>query len=127
MPDPTAVYRLYAADGSLLYVGISNQPEIRWQQHALEKRWWPEVAAKDTFWYDDRDTAAAEEMRAIVSEDPRHNKRGPRRAFHALTLRLTGAERELLRREAFERDIPMSEIINEALDEFFARCDEARQ
>ena len=38
----------------------------------------------------------------------------------AITVRLTEGRYERLRREAYERHVPMSEIINEALDGHFA-------
>ena len=37
----------------------------------------------------------------------------------AITIRLTEGRYERLRREAYERHVPMSKIINEALDQHF--------
>lgn len=70
---PTALYRLYDADGTLLYIGISHQPEVRFEQHADRKEWWPLVARREIQWFDDRPTAASAEAAAIRTEDPEHN------------------------------------------------------
>lgn len=68
----TAVYRLYDANDRLLYVGIGYDYLARWKSHA-KKDWWPQVARKDVIWYDNRLTAAWEETKAILTEDPVHN------------------------------------------------------
>jgi predicted transcriptional regulator len=39
---------------------------------------------------------------------------------HAMTIRLDDHRYQQLRREAFVRDIPRSDIIRQALDEYFA-------
>lgn len=67
----TAVYRLYDETGLFLYVGISNDPARRLEQHAAdpEKRhWWWRVDPRQTTveWYPDRPTAKAEETAWIV-------------------------------------------------------------
>ncbi|MFI2761350.1 type II toxin-antitoxin system prevent-host-death family antitoxin [Streptomyces echinatus] len=69
----TALYRLYDADGTLLYIGISHDPNARFEQHAKLKDWWPLVAQREVEWFDDRPTAATAEAEAIRSEDPEHN------------------------------------------------------
>lgn len=71
--ERTALYRLYDAGGVLLYVGISYQPEVRFEQHADQKPWWSQVVRRDVEWFDDRPTAAAAEAVAIRTEDPEHN------------------------------------------------------
>lgn len=79
----TALYRLYDEAGTLLYIGISHQPEVRFEQHAKLKNWWPQVTRREVQWFDDRPTAAAAEAAAIRSEDPEHNGTySPRRNWH---------------------------------------------
>lgn len=79
----TALYRLYEAAGTLLYIGISHDPDARFEQHAKLKDWWPLVVRRDVTWFDDRPTAAAAEADAIRSEDPEHNGTySPRRDRH---------------------------------------------
>ena len=39
-----ALYRFYATDGALLYVGITADPGTRWRAHSHDKPWWHEVA-----------------------------------------------------------------------------------
>lgn len=70
---PTALYRLYDSAGRLLYIGISYQPDVRFEQHSESKSWWPEVARREVQWFDDRPTAAAAEAIAVRTEDPEHN------------------------------------------------------
>lgn len=74
----TALYRLYGATGSLLYVGISVNPEARLKAH----RWGPdrqpwrlEIASQAVEWYDTRQQARAAEVAAIRAELPQHNRR----------------------------------------------------
>jgi hypothetical protein len=72
----TAVYRLYNVAGALLYVGIADDPDVRFGQHAAEKLWWRDVAVDRVVWYRDRQAAAAEELRAIYEEHPAFNISG---------------------------------------------------
>lgn len=72
-PERTALYRLYDAEGRLLYIGIAGKPEWRWIKHAAEKSWWAEVARRDTVWFSSRKEALAREAEAIVSEEPVYN------------------------------------------------------
>jgi hypothetical protein len=69
------VYRLYAADDTLLYVGIAYNPKERWRSHARDRAdtWWPLVARRDVEWFATRTEAAAAEVAAIVTEQPLHN------------------------------------------------------
>lgn len=71
----TAVYRLYDDRNVLLYVGISDNPERRWQDHGT-KPWWPTVTRRTVAWFDTRVEALAEETRAILRENPLHNVAG---------------------------------------------------
>lgn len=72
MTERTALYRLYDAGDELLYVGIADDPKIRFRRHRDEKPWWPQVAMKDIEWLADRETAQAEELRVIEGEMPRY-------------------------------------------------------
>ena len=74
--DPTAVYRLYAADGTLLYIGVTRNIPERFYQHEVYKRWWPLVFRKTMAWYGSRDAALSAEAEAIVSETPVYNVAG---------------------------------------------------
>src|SRR5690242_3991765 len=77
MPDSgrTALYRLYDADGRLLYVGVAADPEARWKQHARYKAdlWWSEVHRKTVQWFFSRLDALHAETTAIRIESPRYN------------------------------------------------------
>lgn len=71
-----AVYRLFAADGELLYIGCSNNPDSRCKAHRHRKPWWREVAKRTDEWYETRDAADAAETDAIKAEKPKYNVRG---------------------------------------------------
>jgi predicted GIY-YIG superfamily endonuclease len=73
---PTALYRFYAADGTLLYVGITDTLKRRVSQHAVDKKWWPDVARKTVEWHPSREAAVIAELAAIKAEKPRHNTQG---------------------------------------------------
>lgn len=98
-PSPTALYRLYGEDGSLLYAGISETAMTRFAKHAADKPWWPEVASIRLEHLETREAALLAEAEAIAAENPRYNvirpnpenyrrKRGPwRPAGNAAELR----------------------------------------
>jgi predicted GIY-YIG superfamily endonuclease len=71
----TAVYRLYDEMGYLLYVGITNNPNIRLKEHAAEKPWWSVVDQRRTTieWYKNRGMAKRTETKAITTENPKYN------------------------------------------------------
>jgi hypothetical protein len=70
---PHTVYRMYAADGELLYIGCTHNPTIRMQRHPV---WLLARTASITFeWHPDRDTGRAAETRAIHTENPALNRR----------------------------------------------------
>jgi hypothetical protein len=73
--EPTALYRIYARDGRLLYVGISVQPGVRLTEHRRTARWWPDVDVSRTRleWLQGRTSAERAERAAICGENPTHN------------------------------------------------------
>ncbi len=76
---PTALDRLRSADGYLLYIGISIQPEQRFREPRKTMSWWPEVDPRLTTieWMDCGDQEAERiEHAAIQAEFPWHNKAG---------------------------------------------------
>ena len=72
-PDRTALYRLFDNAERLLYVGITNNTELRWSQHARDKPWWPDVTRKTVEWLPTRGEAVLAEAKAITEENPRWN------------------------------------------------------
>jgi predicted GIY-YIG superfamily endonuclease len=72
-PERTALYRLYDADDQLLYIGISKDPDLRFQKHAGRSPWWPKVARKSVEWLDDRQSALDTERRLIEELSPPYN------------------------------------------------------
>lgn len=88
MTKRAALYRFFNATGELLYIGISNDPKVRWSAHAGDKRWWPEVAEKAVDWFPSREVAEQAEIAAIAKESPRYN------VTHSLTRKPGDARRE---------------------------------
>ena len=76
MSGQTAVYRLYAADDSLLYIGVAKTFGTRWHQHAKAQPWWPQVHHQTIWWYETRTDAEDAELAAIKTEHPKYNKLG---------------------------------------------------
>jgi predicted GIY-YIG superfamily endonuclease len=70
--DEVAVYRLFDGAGNLLYVGISKDPFVRWQEHQ-SKAWWRRVARYEVQWFPSRAEARAEEKRAMADDGAAHN------------------------------------------------------
>ncbi|MFD6935271.1 GIY-YIG nuclease family protein [Streptomyces goshikiensis] len=75
---PAAVYRLFASDGTLLYIGSAYHPEERAKAHQ-HKEWGPLVARRTDEWHVTREDAYEAEGQAIQSEDPAHNMVGTSR------------------------------------------------
>jgi predicted GIY-YIG superfamily endonuclease len=71
--ERTALYRFFAADDRLLYVGITDRLGERWSTHMREKPWWSKVRRQTTEWCDSREAAATAEIAAIKDERPLHN------------------------------------------------------
>lgn len=74
--DEVAVYRLFEESGRLLYVGISKDPLVRWQEHIGSRDWWPRVAEYEIAWCPNRAEARAVERAVIAGEQPAYNSRG---------------------------------------------------
>ena len=73
--ERTALYRHFDADGRLLYVGISNDPDVRFKLHAYTAGWYPYAARRTDEWYERRADALAAESAAIAGERPLFNRR----------------------------------------------------
>ncbi len=69
----TALYRLFGAEGELLYVGITTTPEVRLKQHAFDKPWWGDVAESKVEWFPTRVDAERAEREAIRKDAPKWN------------------------------------------------------
>lgn len=67
------LYRMFDANGKLLYVGMTQRGLARFDSHKQDKYWWREVATITIEHYDDHKTLAAAETTAIKNEQPAHN------------------------------------------------------
>lgn len=72
----TALYRLFDAQGRLLYVGIAFNPRDRWRGHCSTKSWWQQVDRREVEWHDSRSEAQIAEAAAITEERPLYNIAG---------------------------------------------------
>ena len=68
-----AVYRHFAADGRLLYVGCSVNPLARLSCHVSQAKWFKQIARIDIVHYARGDEAIAAEAEAIRTENPVFN------------------------------------------------------
>lgn len=70
MTHPVALYRVFDADGCLLYVGQSQAPIARAFEHCKLKAWGLAIARIDVVWLPTRAEAEAAEVEAIQTERP---------------------------------------------------------
>lgn len=71
--DTTSLYRHFAADGSLLYVGISLSWPTRTKAHVRGSRWFEQVAKVEIERFPTRTEALDAEREAIKREKPEFN------------------------------------------------------
>ena len=74
---PHALYRVFAADGTLLYVGCSYHICQRLAAHSSTKVWVHEIATIKVTWYNNEITGRRAEAAAILSEGPKYNRMKP--------------------------------------------------
>lgn len=72
-PKVHVLYRFFDEAHCLLYVGITTAPANRFQQHAADKPWWPEVSTITMCRYKNRSELHRAERDAIRTESPKHN------------------------------------------------------
>lgn len=71
--ERTALYRFFDEDDVLLYVGITDRPGRRWEQHMREQPWWPTARSHTVRWHESREAADTAEREAIRDERPVYN------------------------------------------------------
>lgn len=73
--ERTMLYRFYDEAGDLLYVGITDDPHVRWAAHSRKRGnpWWARVRVVHTEWHPTRAEAEAAEVVAIRREQPQYN------------------------------------------------------
>jgi len=84
---PHVVYRMFAADGTLLYVGCSLHPCSRIASHGADKTWLQRVTNITLKWYPNWLEGVREEYGAIRTEKPMYNKHSPNPANAGMRLR----------------------------------------
>jgi hypothetical protein len=73
----SALYRVFDADGALLYAGISGAPLSRLASHKGRAAWYQQAARVELQWFGCRVDAIAAENKVIAEESPLHNKLSP--------------------------------------------------
>jgi hypothetical protein len=69
----THLYRYFAPDSRLLYVGISVSAFLRHKQHRTQSHWFPEAGNMTWQTFETRKEAIAAEAEAIRTERPIYN------------------------------------------------------
>ncbi|QSL99794.1 G-I-Y Y-I-G endonuclease [Gordonia phage ODay] len=78
---PCFVYRVFAEDGTLLYIGSSFSVQFRINEHAVQRPcWWPLAYRVESERFDDPKEARAAERVAIINEKPIGNVKWTTRA-----------------------------------------------
>jgi predicted GIY-YIG superfamily endonuclease len=73
---PVMLYRLFDAEDTLIYVGISLDEYARFAQHRRAARWWGEVDHYTAEPFPTRKQARQAELATIREERPRYNIAG---------------------------------------------------
>jgi predicted GIY-YIG superfamily endonuclease len=68
------LYRWFDKDDNLLYVGISFNAYNRAKGHKQEAEWWADATMMTIEKFANRELAYEAEIRAIQTENPKHNK-----------------------------------------------------
>ena len=71
------VYKMYDAEGALLYIGYTGGLGARVQIHASSSDWFSQVARIDLLTFDTKPEALSAEARLIKDEGPLHNVMRP--------------------------------------------------
>lgn len=80
------LYRFFAADDTLLYVGLTVNPGRRMEKHRATQPWWKDDARIEMEQHADIATLRAAEREAIETEKPLFNQRMNSRTFRFDTL-----------------------------------------
>jgi len=73
MSETFVLYRFFAQDDRLLYVGLTRNPARRFDQHRDGKPWWSKVARIEMEHFSTLLELKGAERRAIEGERPEHN------------------------------------------------------
>lgn len=67
------LYRIFDADGALLYVGATTNPGKRYRDHSIIQAWWDEASTITLQHLDTYEELAVAEVAAIKAEKPKYN------------------------------------------------------
>lgn len=72
-----ALYRVYSENATLLYIGVTGNPEARLKRHSSQyggSEWRDEWSLVEITWFPTREEALEAETAAIRSEHPKYNR-----------------------------------------------------
>lgn len=72
---PYALYRHFDCNGRLLYIGMTNNPDVRIRSHKRQSRWYGAIAAVTVEWITGFSKVCEAEVNAIKNEAPMYNVR----------------------------------------------------
>ena len=102
LAERQAVYRCFADDGTLLYIGTTGHLGRRLADHA-QKTWFLASTRITLEWFPDEEKAAKAERKAIETEGPKYNIAHNR----AMTVRLPSFANRKSREKAAGREVPI--------------------
>jgi len=120
---PQALYRFFDAEGSLLYVGITNALLTRLSSHERTKPWWADVTTVTVEHYEDRDSVLLAETAAIVLEGPAHNAMRSVGQTPIKSFRIPEDVYRAARAKAAGRGDTLTAVVVEALKRYAKRKD----
>lgn len=113
------VYRLFNADGELLYVGHTGDVATRLRGHKSDKPWWGEVVEVKTEPVPSKVEAVRMERDAICTEAPRYNVQlVPGLRMVLRSLRVPEKLWTDARSKAKAEDVNISDVVRELLAEW---------
>lgn len=74
--DGLVLYRCYGLDGTLMYIGQTENLRRRIKEHRCKSPWWSAVEHITVQFYRSHTVLRQDELRAITIEEPHFNKHG---------------------------------------------------
>ncbi|MFD6684209.1 GIY-YIG nuclease family protein [Micromonospora parva] len=120
---PTILYRMYDAADLLLYIGVTCNPQQRWDHHRTSSAWWPQAVRKELTTFPDRASALAAETAAILAETPKYNVAGnPRAGRRDVHLVLMGDRAAALAELARTEQLSITRFVMKLIDTALAEA-----
>jgi len=121
---PHALYRIFRANGDLLYIGISKHIFSRLQEHSISQHWTNEIDFQKTKiqWFSSRQEAEQAEKKAIQMEKPLYNVTHndlKRNAKQSQVVELYSKEEEKVNKKDNDNKITIKYFSNEQIEKLW--------